>query len=193
MATTPLKRRLRAETIAAILGLGEAQRAEQESRILAGLTELASYREAATVLLYLKAFPEEIDTGPLLAHASAAGKRVACPRVDRRLKSLVLHEIRGLDDLRPGTLEIPEPVLDAPVVDPQALDWVLAPGLAFDVACNRLGRGAGHYDRLLPRVRPGVEVWAAAFDCQILDSLPVEPHDVPLTGLVTATRAIRRA
>lgn len=192
MSATPLKRRLRAESIAAILGLSEADRAARAARILDEVRGLASYRDAGTVLLYLKAFPEEIETGPLLADALAAGRRVACPRVVSRAAGMVLHEVRDLGDLRAGTLGIPEPVPEAPIVAPEDLDWVLAPGVAFDLACNRLGRGAGHYDRLLPRVRRGVEVWAAAFDVQVRDALPVEPHDAPLTGVVTESRILRR-
>ena len=193
MATTPLKRRLRAESIAAILGMSEADRAARGARILDEVRGLASYRGAGTVLLYLKAFPEEIETGPLLADALAAGRRVACPRVGGRAAGMVRPEVRDLGARRAGTLGTPEPVPDAPIVAPEDLDWVLAPGVAFDPACNRLGRGAGHYDRLLPRVRPGIEVWAAAFDVQMLDMLPVEPHDVPLTGVVTESRILRRA
>lgn len=192
MATTPLKRRLRAETIAAILDIDEADRAVGESRIMATILGLASYREAGTVLLYLKAFPEEIETGPLLADAMARGKRVVCPRVASRAAGLVLHQIRDSSDLRPGTLDIPEPAPNSPIIAPGEVDWVLAPGVAFDRACHRLGRGAGHYDRLLPLVRPEVEVWAAAFEVQIRDDIPVEPHDVPVGGIVTESRRFRR-
>ncbi len=192
MPAHPLKRRLRAETVAAVLNIGEADRAAREARILADVRALPSYRAAATVLLYLKAFPEEIETAPLVADARALGKRVVYPRVVSRAAGMVLHEIRGPSDLRPGTLNIPEPVPDAPVVAPGELDWVLAPGVAFDLSCYRVGRGAGHYDRLLPRVRPEIEIWAAAFDVQIHEALPVEPHDVPVTGVVTESRSFRR-
>jgi 5-formyltetrahydrofolate cyclo-ligase len=192
MVTTPIKRRLRAETIAAILDIDEADRAVREAHILAEIRGLPSYRDAGTVLLYLKAFPEEIETRPLLADAFSTGKRVTCPRVVSRAAGMVLHQVRNASDLRAGTLNIPEPVPDAPVISPVELDWVLAPGVAFDRRCYRLGRGAGHYDRLLPVVRPGVEVWAAAFDVQILDAIPDEPHDVPVTGIVTESRRFRR-
>lgn len=192
MATTPLKRRLRAETIAAILDIDEGERAARQSLIMAGLLGLPSYLDAGTVLLYLKAFPEELDAGPLLADAFSRGKRVVCPRVASRAAGLVLHQIRGPSDLRPGTLNIPEPAPDTPIIAPGELDWVLAPGVAFDRSCYRIGRGAGHYDRLLPLVRPDVEVWAGAFDVQILDDIPVEPHDVPVLGIVTESGRFRR-
>ncbi|WP_165247758.1 5-formyltetrahydrofolate cyclo-ligase [Paludisphaera soli] len=192
MPTTPAKKLLRIETIASILSLDPASRREQEAQMIARLRDLPGYRAAGTVLLYTRAFPEEIDTTPLLEDALAMGKRVACPRVDRRA-GLVLHEIRDLaSDLRPGMLDIPEPHWDAPIVDPRAIDWALAPGVAFDASGNRVGRGAGHYDRLLPKLREDVEVWALAFDRQIRDDLPVEPHDVPLRGVITATRRLER-
>lgn len=193
MPTTPEKRRLRVETIAAILQLSDSDREAQERRIMGRLAELPSYRRAETVLLYIKAFPEEIDVSPLIADALKAGKRLICPRVDREAWSLTLHEIRDpAADLRAGTLGIPEPRPEAPTVDPEALDWALAPGVAFDASCNRVGRGAGHYDRLLPKLRKEVEAWAAAFDVQVVDDLPAEPHDAPLTGVVTATRVLVR-
>jgi len=191
MPTTPAKKRIRRETIAAILGQDPAARPDLEARMLGRIRELPSYRAAGVVLLYVRAFPEEIDVGPLLADALAAGKRVACPRVDRGAWDLTLHEIRDPEvDLRPGTLGIPEPRPDAAPLDPGDIDWALAPGVAFDPTGNRVGRGAGHYDRLLPKLRPGVEVWALAFDRQVVATLPAEPHDFPITGIATPTRLI---
>ena len=57
---------------------------------------------------------------------------------------------------------------------------MLVPGLAFDARGYRLGRGAGHYDRLLPTLRPDAPRWALALDCQLVEGLPIEPHDVPI-------------
>ena len=119
------------------------------------------------------------------------GKQVACPRVDRAERRLRLFQITDPGtDLGPGTLGIPEPLNHCPEIDPGAVDWVLVPGLAFDLDGHRLGRGAGYYDRLLPRLRPDVVRWALAFDCQIVERLPAEPHDVSIDGIATPTRII---
>lgn len=56
-------------------------------------------------------------------------------------------------------------------------DIVLVPGLAFSPQGARLGRGGGYYDRFLASCPPGVHTWGLAFACQILESLPQEPHD----------------
>jgi len=188
-----LKRTLRRSTIETILAFDPTERAEWERRILQAVAGLSSFQTAETVLLYISAFPEEIDTAPLIERAVADSKRLICPRVDRGAHQLVLHEIRDpRTDFEPGTLGIPEPRAGCRVVAPEEVDWVLVPGVVFDVQCNRIGRGGGHYDRFLPQLRAGVETWVAAFDAQVCDSLPVEPHDVPLFGIVTESRTIHR-
>jgi 5-formyltetrahydrofolate cyclo-ligase len=64
-------------------------------------------------------------------------------------------------------------------------DLVLVPALAMDRHGNRLGRGAGCYDRALGLARPGVPVAALLHDGELVPSVPTEPHDVPLTAAVT--------
>lgn len=188
------KRALRRAMVARILDLPSAARVAQESALIQRFPALPGYRAAGTVLLYATAFPEELVTDPLLEHALSAGKRLVLPRVERVRGELTLHGIEDpRADLVPGTRGIPEPRASAPLVEPAEVDWVLVPGLVFDTRCYRLGRGAGHYDRLLPTLRPEVPCWALAYDCQWTDVLPVEPHDVPLDGVVSPARRVARA
>jgi 5-formyltetrahydrofolate cyclo-ligase len=178
------KRALRRATVAAILALDPEERRRQESALLERVETLPGFDGARTVLLYAPAFPEEIDTAPLLRAALGRGLRLVLPRVDRARWALTLHPVAELArDLRPGTLGIPEPAPELPELDPSAIDWALVPGLAFDARGHRLGRGAGHYDRLLPRLRPEVPRWAIALEPQLVEALPVEPHDQPLDGV----------
>jgi 5-formyltetrahydrofolate cyclo-ligase len=189
----PLKRRLRRETVERILALDPADRAAQQAALAERFPGLPGLSAAGTVLLYASAFPEEIDTRAWLAWALARGRRLVSPRVDRGERRLRLFEVKDLKvDLVPGTLGIPEPRADAPEVAPVEVDWVLVPGLAFDGRAYRLGRGAGHYDRLLPTLRPDAPRWALCLDCQWVDGLPVEAHDVPLDGVVSPSRAVVR-
>src|ERR1041385_5254290 len=137
------KRRLRLEMVERILTMDPADRALQEHALVERLGTLPGFAGAHTVLLYVSAFPEEIDTGPMLQQCLALGKRLVCPRVDRKASMLRLYHIRHLrEDLSPGALGIPEPQKSCTPVDPAEVDWVLAPGLAFDACCYRLGRGA---------------------------------------------------
>ncbi len=187
------KRALRRSIRESILRLEADVRAAAEARLLAQFPALPGYAAAHTVLLYVGAFAEEIDTRSILLHALAAGKRVLCPRVDRQDNRMRLFQVTSPSaDLEPGMLGIPEPRGDCVLVAATEVDWALVPGLAFDCRCHRLGRGGGHYDRLLPGMRPDASCWALGFDCQLAAELPIEPHDVPIDGVVTPRRIIYR-
>jgi 5-formyltetrahydrofolate cyclo-ligase len=68
-------------------------------------------------------------------------------------------------------------------------DVVLLPGLAVSTRGERLGRGGGSYDRALGRVPPGRPVLALLYDGELLPAVPAEPHDRPVTGVVTPSGA----
>lgn len=189
-----LKRALRRSVAASVMNLSPRERSTQESVLQGLFPRLPGYGSAQAVLLYVTAFPEEMDTRPFLHDALASGKRVLCPRVDRAARRLRLFEIRSLsNDLQPGAFGIPEPWPGCPEVEPAQVDWALIPGLAFDERCYRLGRGAGYYDRLIPALRRDCPRWALGFDCQVLDSLPLEPHDIPIDGVATPGASFTRA
>jgi len=78
-----------------------------------------------------------------------------------------------------------QPSADLPVVDPVDFDLLLVPGRLFDHHGIRLGRGGGHYDRLLPRLRPGAAVVGVTVDERIVPRLPTDQHDRPMTHLAT--------
>ncbi len=69
-------------------------------------------------------------------------------------------------------------------IHPSWPDVVLVPGLAFTVGGERLGQGGGWYDRFLPEVRPDCTKIGVCFAPQVVESLPVEPHDVRLDHVV---------
>lgn len=176
-----------------ILAVDSNERLRQESDLIDRFATLPGFDAAGTVLLYVSAFPEEINTLPMLERALAEGKRLVCPRVDRPSRRLRLFQVDDLrTDLRPGTLGIPEPGRGCQPIEPDEVDWVLVPGLAFDDRGFRLGRGAGHYDRLLPTLGQEAPRWALALDCQWVDFLPTEPHDQPLNGVVSPRKTAVR-
>ncbi len=185
------KRGLRKAILAEIEALDRESRSREESELALRFPRLPGWAGAQTVMLYVSAFPEELKTDAFWARALEAGKRVICPRVDREARRLRLHWVQDpRNELSPGVLGIPEPRAELPEIAPESIDWVLVPGLAFDERGYRLGRGAGHYDRLLPRLRPDAACWALCLSCQLIPSLPIEPHDMPLDGVCTPDRMI---
>lgn len=184
------KRALREQVLAARDALPERLRALAAEAIADRIVALPSFAAAAAVLLTLP-IKSEWNTLPLVRAALDAGKTVVLPRVDASARMLELRVIRDpVADVAPGYRGIPEPGLDCPVVTPDTIDWVLVPGVAFDLAGRRLGYGGGFYDRLLPLLAPGVARVAGAFDLQIVAQVPAAPHDLAVQAMVTETRTI---
>lgn len=156
------------------------------ARVLA-MPEVAS---AGAVLVYAS-LPEEVGTATLIAALIAAGRVVAVPRVCGP-REMTLHRITSLDELVPGTCEIPEPDSGSDPLPPETFDVVIVPGVAFDRSCRRIGFGGGYYDALLPRLRRGAFTIGLAFDEQLFDDIPCEDHDLPLDALVTPMSLHRR-
>jgi 5-formyltetrahydrofolate cyclo-ligase len=72
-----------------------------------------------------------------------------------------------------------------PPPDPATIDVVVVPGTAFTADGQRLGQGGGWYDRFLVRLDPRCTKIGVGFDPQLVESLPVEDHDVKLDLVVT--------
>ncbi len=143
--------------------------------------------DARTFLFYAP-LAGEVDLWPLIRETLATGRRAAFPRFDAQADRYRAALVQSLArDLIPGKFGVREPRADCPAPD-SGVDWILVPGVAFDLAGNRLGRGRGFYDRLLSEL-PGFRC-GVAFDEQIVSELPAEPHDSRLDLVVTPTRWI---
>ena len=144
------------------------------------------WRTAKTVLAYLPLI-DELDLLPALEQAAEAGKTVALPRfVPDQGKYCAATVDAPFKNLVTGNFGVLEPPLGAVCIPLNRLDFVLVPGVAFDLNGYRLGRGKGFYDRLLAEVT-GVKC-GVAMDEQIVRSLPVESHDIPMNFILTPTR-----
>ena len=73
---------------------------------------------------------------------------------------------------------------------PEEVDFFVVPGVAFDAQGGRLGHGTGYYDGLLRQARPGASRTAVAFECQIVDAVPMTNRDMPVHRVVTEERLI---
>ena len=183
---------LRREVLARRDALPADMRSAASAAIAGRVAALPEFAAASAVLLTL-AFRSEWNTHPLVRAALAAAKTVVVPRVDRQTRMLELHSIADPDrDVVPGHLDIPEPRADRPQVSRDAIDFVLVPGVAFDLEGRRLGYGGGYYDRLLPLLAPRAARVAGAFDVQIVERVPAAPHDARVDAIVTESRTVER-
>lgn len=165
-------------------GLSADQVALASQRICARLASWPQLRSAQTVMAYLP-FRKEPDLTPLFSELPHI--RWVLPRVDGR--NLVVHpyDPRRLVRHRFGMLE---PMPNLPTVDPEAIDIVLVPGVAFDRYGGRIGYGGGYYDRFL-RTTPALRVGVTYDICCVTDALPCTETDERMHWVVTPTQMLR--
>jgi len=179
---------LRREVGARLKAMPPAQRATASGRACALLEQQSVWKKAGLIFFYAP-LPEELDIWPLVGDSLAAGKVVALPRFDPGTQRYVACQIQDIArDLSAGQYGIREPGGHCVAVPPNRLDLALVPGVAFDLEGRRLGRGKGFYDQMLASVRG--TTCGVGFDEQIVDTVPVEPHDIHLNCILTPTRWI---
>ena len=149
--------------------------------------------KVSNLIFFFASFRSEIDTLEPMTLLLAEGKRIVLPKVDRKNHLLLLYEIKSIEELVPGYMGIPEPAVlsgeRATAVND--IEAVVIPGAGFDEAGNRIGYGGGYYDRLLASIGKDLPVIAPAYEEQITESIPSEPHDIKVTMIVTDRRVIR--
>ncbi|TWT55605.1 putative 5-formyltetrahydrofolate cyclo-ligase [Thalassoglobus neptunius] len=152
------------------------------------------YAEAGTVLFFVGVRSEVPTRTELIAKAASGAGRVAVPYCFKNTLKLV--RFTDESDLIVGKYGIPEPRhelrKDARYhVPPEEVDLALLPGLGFDRCGNRLGYGAGYYDRLIPDLRSDCLKIGLAYDCQIVDRIPAMNHDGRVDWIVTPTQLLK--
>jgi 5-formyltetrahydrofolate cyclo-ligase len=180
-----LKKVLRKQVLESRSNLSFEERKRKSREVGQRLFSLPEFHEAKTILFFAS-FRSEVETGDMIRRALRMGKRVVLPKV--KGKELALFRITDFDkDVAPGAWDIPEPAKGTPS-ELQDIDLIIVPGAAFDEQGNRLGYGAGFYDKLLSDYRK--TTIALAFEVQIVPAVPADEHDIPIQKIVTEKRII---
>lgn len=161
---------------------------ELSQKIMQTFMSLPEYQKAGTVLFYIDV-RSEVRTRHSLPAALQSGKTIAIPWCTETVE-LALFKLESMDELSVGMYKILEPkeelrMLPEKQLDPQSIDLIMVPGVAFDRRCARMGHGKGYYDKLLENVRPDTPLIALAFECQLFPEIPVAPHDVFMSKIIT--------
>jgi 5-formyltetrahydrofolate cyclo-ligase len=178
------KRRLRRELRPRLRAVPPGAAAEASRRAAAHLAASPELAGARRVILYA-ALPDELPSRPLFDAVLDAGRPTCLPRPGPRAL-LEVAPVARWEDLRPGRYGVLEPPAAHPGSGLAPGDLVLVPGLAFDRAGRRLGRGRGWWDRTLGAAR-GVELTAVGvgFAFQLLEGVPHGPGDQALHAILT--------
>lgn len=142
--------------------------------------------------------PEELDATEALELFYGSGAIVAfpCTHSHESMEFYVVDTHTAAASELPVFITRPNKMFGEEVcaglkrIDPRDFDIMLIPGVGFDRQRNRLGFGAGCYDRYLERIREDCLSVGIAFDEQIVDELPADPHDKKMDFILTPTQVI---
>ena len=165
----------------------QADKDSVSEAIVQRFMSLPEYASAGTVMFYIDV-RDEARTRHALPAALASGKRIVIPYcVDGELE---LFHLESMEELEVGMYKILEPKAElrevaAKRLQPQDLDLIMVPGVAFDRNGGRTGHGKGYYDKLLEHARTDTPLVALAFECQMFPEIPCESHDIYMDKVVT--------
>ncbi|MEN6610951.1 MAG: 5-formyltetrahydrofolate cyclo-ligase [Methanoregulaceae archaeon] len=181
-----MKQRLRQEAKKRRAALDPATAVASSQAIAEQVLSLLDRKDP--VLAYV-AKPPEVDTRPLISALLARGTPVAVPVIERETCTLRISTILTMDVLVESTFHVPEPIGHEIPADPSGIPAILVPLVAFDRSGNRLGYGAGYYDRFLA-ANPHMRKIGIAFSCQETDTIPSDPFDIRMDCIVTENGAL---
>ena len=163
---------------------GDSRRRQGYGGQAASFQPLELFQTAKAIGAYMP-LPDEVKISSLFPDFK---RQIYIPAFDESIEGYRMAKYTP--EMKKGLFGIPEP-LNPVWAEADELDLILVPGMAFDFAGNRLGRGGGFYDRLLPQydaIRAGI-----CFDFQTLEEIPTESHDCRVDLLVTESKILKFA
>lgn len=178
------KAAIRAATRAAVAAMTPQQKAAESTTICDRVQKLDLYKNARVIMMFVP-LPDEPLIEPLARHAISRGKMVVIPRPDWTDNTMVAALVQDWKtDIVKDHTGFPAPLEDAPTYDPDSINCILVPGLAFTPTGVRLGRGGGFYDRYLAQI-PIHKRIGLCYRCQLVDQIPLLPHDEAMAQVVS--------
>ena len=178
------KQELRSEFLRIRRAAAPAQREIWNRRIAELFAGWPIYQQCRSVMFYV-ATADETATAGLIEDALHRGKQVYAPLLGTQYGEMSAAAIKRPQDLVVGKYGLKMPPPDsATLAARESIDLIVVPGVAFDRTGNRLGMGAGYYDRFFSRTRHSVRL-GLAWECQVVAEAPYEPHDVRMHYLLT--------
>ncbi len=173
-----MKKALRKDIKEKIAELTPDEKKRMSEAIFLKIEQLPGFEKAKNILLFWS-LPDEVITSMFFDKWSDR-KCLLLPVING--DELELRYYEGRRYLKTGSLGVQEPQGKL-FTEYDKIDMVLVPGVAFDRDCNRLGRGKGYYDKLLPKLS-GMKI-GICYPCQLLDQVPCQEWDVKMDKIIT--------
>lgn len=186
------KKMLRSEMLSKRNSLSQQGLMEKSSAITKLLFSTDYYKDSKYIMSYID-FRNEVRTEEIIKKALKEGKNVIIPISIVETRQLILSQLMDYDkELEAGTYGILEPKKKfIREVNPDLIDLILMPGVAFDRRGYRIGYGGGYYDRFLTRIDKSVPKAALAFDLQMVPYVKEGRYDIPVDYIITESEIIK--
>ena len=182
------KKALRKEILSKRKDIEKVEKEKMDQNILEQFHESKFYKEATNIFVYIS-YDSEINTRLIINKALKDNKKVYVPRTEFETRIMDAVEIKSFDNLIKSNYGILEPSKNEPCIDPNELDLIVVPGVAFDRNGGRMGYGAGFYDRYFKKITKDnierITKLALAYCFQVLDKVPMNEQDVPVDFIIT--------
>lgn len=166
---------------------------KMDKAIINRFYESKYYKEAKKIFIYIS-FGSEINTREIINVALKENKKIYVPRTELKTKIMDAVEISSLNSLKESSYGILEPSKENKSVDPNELDLIVVPGVAFDRNGGRMGYGAGFYDIYFKKINKEnvkkITKLALAYDMQVIEMVPMNEDDIPVDYIVTENEFI---
>jgi 5-formyltetrahydrofolate cyclo-ligase len=180
-----LKKQIRKEVMADRKSLPLEQATANSESVFANVKKSGLIDKHDHIMAYMD-FRNEVQTTEMIEYMWGIGKSVYIPLVNNDDMSITVHKIENFEDMSISSFGIREPNPEkTPPIDANAVELILAPGVAFSKDGYRIGYGAGCYDRLLSIIDKKPVVAALAFELQMVPKVPHEDHDVKMDFIIT--------
>jgi 5-formyltetrahydrofolate cyclo-ligase len=186
-----IKQVLRKDILSKRLALSPQKVEEKSDNIHKKLYQFKIYQDAKIMMVYID-FRHEVKTAAVITNSLSQGKRIVIPVCKENGKLIPSEVYQFPEDLEPGAWGIlePKPGRLRPI-DPAEIELILVPGVAFDQRGNRLGYGAGYYDRFLAKLPSSTLIIALAYELQLVEDVFPAEHDMPVHYILTEDRLIK--
>ncbi|WP_342774125.1 5-formyltetrahydrofolate cyclo-ligase [Lysinibacillus telephonicus] len=144
--------------------------------------------EGDTIAITISNKPE-VDTKEIIESLWSNNKKVVVPKCNPKERSMDFYAIQHFQQLESVYMDLLEPIPEVTEhVAAEEIDCIIVPGIVFDCYGYRIGYGGGYYDRYLEQFKG--PLISLAFDIQIVESIPYEPHDLPIDLIITESKRI---
>ncbi|WP_297423195.1 5-formyltetrahydrofolate cyclo-ligase [Clostridium sp.] len=182
------KKVLRKEILIKRKNMNTTEKEKMDKIISDQLYESRYYKEATNIFIYIS-YDSEIDTKSIIYNALKDNKRIYVPRTEFETRIMDAVEIKSFDNLIETSYGLLEPSKKEPHINPNELNLIIVPGVAFDRNGGRMGYGAGFYDRFFKKINGDnmkkITKLALAYSLQVLDEVPMSEQDVPVDFIIT--------